>query len=145
MRDVFRWMLAFAVAIGAGALPPDGWSANSQIEAIVEEAVTRNSSVIAAREHYEAQGKMPIQAATLPDPEVSLQQLTVGGPKPFEGSETSYFFYTGFGATQAKSLSKSSIEGVADSAASMVSASLDRHHHARRAARQNRSRTDGAE
>jgi cobalt-zinc-cadmium efflux system outer membrane protein len=93
-------MLAFAVAIGAGALPRDGWSANPQIEAMVGEAVARNPSVIAAREHYEAQGKMPIQAATLPDPEVSLQQLTVGGPKPFEGSETSDFFYTGFGATQ---------------------------------------------
>ena len=37
---------------------------------------------------------------TLPDPEISLQQLTVGGPKPFEGYETSDFFYTGIGATQ---------------------------------------------
>ncbi len=93
-------MLALAVAIGAATLPRDGWSANSQIEAIVAEVVARNPSVIAAREHYEAQGKTPIQAATLPDPEISLQQLTVGGPKPFEGYETSDFFYTGFGATQ---------------------------------------------
>jgi cobalt-zinc-cadmium efflux system outer membrane protein len=93
-------MLAIAVAIGAAAQSRDGWSANSQIEAIVAEAVERNPGVIAAREHYEAQGKMPIQVATLPDPEVSLQQLTVGGPKPFEGSETSDFFYTGIGATQ---------------------------------------------
>ena len=93
-------MLAIAVAIGAVALPRDGWSSNSQIEAIVAEAAERNPSVIAAREHYQAQEKMPIQAATLPDPELSLQQLTVGGPKPFEGYETSDFFYTGIGATQ---------------------------------------------
>ncbi len=92
-------MLAVAVVI-AIAQPGNGWSANSQIEAIVAEAVARNPAVIAAREHYEAQGKMPIQAATLPDPEISLQQLTVGGPKPFEGYETSDFFYTGIGATQ---------------------------------------------
>ncbi len=91
-----------AVAIIAAVLLQGraGWSANSQIEAIVAEAVERNPSVIAAREHYEAQAKMPIQAATLPDPEISLQQLTVGGPKPFEGYETSDFFYTGIGATQ---------------------------------------------
>lgn len=100
MRDVFRWTLAFAVATSVATMTRDGWCANSQIEAVVAEAVERNPSVIAAREHYEAQGKMPIQAATLPDPEISLQQLTVGGPKPFEGYETSDFFYTGFGATQ---------------------------------------------
>ena len=93
-------MIAITLAIGAAALPRDAWSANAQIEAIVAEAVARNPAVIAAREHYEAQGKMPIQAATLPDPEISLQQLTVGGPKPFEGYETSDFFYTGIGATQ---------------------------------------------
>jgi cobalt-zinc-cadmium efflux system outer membrane protein len=100
MKEVFRWMLAIAVAVGAAALPREGWSANSQIEAIVAEAIARNHGVVAAREHYQAQTKMPIQAATLPDPEVSLQQLTVGGPKPFEGYETSDFFYTGIGATQ---------------------------------------------
>ncbi len=93
-------MLAIAVAIGAAAQARDGRCANLQIEAIVADAVEHNPAVIAAREHYEAQGKMPIQAATLPDPEISLQQLTVGGPKPFEGYETSDFFYTGIGATQ---------------------------------------------
>ncbi len=93
-------MLGFAVVIGALAQPRDGWPANSQIEAIVAEAVERNPVVAAAREHYKAQEKMPIQAGTLPDPEISLQQLTVGGPKPFEGYETSDFFYTGIGATQ---------------------------------------------
>jgi outer membrane protein, heavy metal efflux system len=100
MRELFRWMLGFAVVIAALAQPRDGWPANSQIEAIVAEAVERNPAVAAAREHYEAQEKMPIQAGTLPDPEISLQQLTVGGPKPFEGYETSDFFYTGIGATQ---------------------------------------------
>jgi outer membrane protein TolC len=93
-------MLAMAVVMTVLVQPRDGWAANSQIEAIVAEAVERNPAVAAAREHYEAQEKMPIQAGTLPDPEVSLQQLTVGGPKPFEGYETSDFFYTGIGATQ---------------------------------------------
>jgi outer membrane protein TolC len=80
--------------------PRDGWSANPQIKALVTEATAHNPAVIAAREHYEAQTRMPIQAASLPDPEVALQQLSVGGPKPFEGYETSDFFYTGIGVTQ---------------------------------------------
>jgi cobalt-zinc-cadmium efflux system outer membrane protein len=92
--------MAILVAIAAVAQPRDGWSANSLIDAMVAEAVARNPTVVAAREHYEAQEKMPVQAATLPDPEISLQQLTVGGPKPFEGYETSDFFYTGISATQ---------------------------------------------
>jgi cobalt-zinc-cadmium efflux system outer membrane protein len=102
MREVCRWVIAVAIAVvlTTWVQPCDGWAGNSQIEAVVAEAVARNHTVVAAREHYEAQTKMPIQAATLPDPEVSLQQLTVGGPKPFEGYETSDFFYTGIGATQ---------------------------------------------
>ncbi len=43
---------------------------------------------------------MPIQAATLPDPEVSLQHFTVGSPQPFSGYESSDFYYTGFGVSQ---------------------------------------------
>src|ERR1700730_14890234 len=102
MREVFRWMrtIAIAAAIAVLVQPRNAVAANSEIEAIVAEAVERNPSVIAAREHYEAMGKMPIQAATLPDPQISLQQLTVGGPRPFEGYQTSDFYYTGIGATQ---------------------------------------------
>src|ERR1039457_7255188 len=100
MKEVFRWMLAIAVAIWALAQPRDGLAANSAIEAIVIEAIERNPSVVAAREHYEAQNKVPIQAGTLPDPQISLQQLPVGRPKPFEGYETSDFFYTGIGVSQ---------------------------------------------
>src|SRR5579862_4503446 len=100
MKALFRWAMAVAMIAAVVLQGRDGWSANSQIESIVAEAVEHNPSVIAAREHYEAQAKMPIQAATLPDPAISFQQLTVGGPKPFEGYETSDFFYTGIGATQ---------------------------------------------
>ena len=56
--------------------------------------------VLAARSHWRAQTKVPIQASTLPDPEVSLQHFTVGSPQPFSGYETSDFYYTGFGVSQ---------------------------------------------
>jgi cobalt-zinc-cadmium efflux system outer membrane protein len=101
MKEVLRWMLLIAVIAAAVLQPRNGWSAaDPQIEALISEATAHNPAVIAAREHYEAQTKMPIQAASLPDPEVSIQQLTVGGAKPFEGYETSDFFYTGIGVTQ---------------------------------------------
>jgi len=100
MKQVFRRMLLIAATAAVVLQPRNAWSANPQIEALVTEAIARNPSVVSARDHYEAQTKMPIQAASLPDPEVSLQQLTVGGPKPFEGYETSDFFYTGIGVSQ---------------------------------------------
>jgi cobalt-zinc-cadmium efflux system outer membrane protein len=56
--------------------------------------------VLAARSHWQAQTKVPIQVATLPDPEVSLQHFTVGSPQPFSGYERSDFYYTGFGVSQ---------------------------------------------
>ena len=59
-----------------------------------------NPGVIAARAHWQAQTKVPIQAATLPDPQVSLQHFTVGSPQPFSGYESSDFYYTGFGVSQ---------------------------------------------
>jgi len=60
----------------------------------------RSPIVLAAREHWQAQTMVPIQAATLPDPEVSIQHFTVGSPQPFSGYESSNFYYTGFGVSQ---------------------------------------------
>jgi outer membrane protein TolC len=76
-------------------------SANSdRLETLVEEALTHSPVVLAARSHWQAQTKVPVQAATLPDPQLSLQHFTVGSPQPFSGYETSDFYYTGFGASQ---------------------------------------------
>jgi len=56
--------------------------------------------VLAAKSHWQAQTKVPIQAGTLPDPQVLLQEFTVGSPQPFSGYESSDFYYTGFGFSQ---------------------------------------------
>ena len=73
---------------------------SDQLRALVEEALSRSSVVLAARSRWQAQTKVPIQAATLPDPLVSLQHFTVGSPQPFSGYESSDFYYTGFGVSQ---------------------------------------------
>ena len=74
--------------------------AASNLDALVREAVANNPGVIAARAHWQALTRVPIQAATLPDPQVSIQHFTVGSPQPFSGYESSDFYYTGFGVSQ---------------------------------------------
>ena len=73
---------------------------SDRLRALVDEALSRSPIVLAARSHWQAQMKVPIQAATLPDPQVSLQHFTVGSPQPFSGYESSDFYYTGFGVSQ---------------------------------------------
>jgi len=73
---------------------------SDRLQALVEEARAHSPLVMAARNHWQAQTRGPIQAATLPDPEVSLQHFTVGSPQPLSGYETSDFYYTGLGVSQ---------------------------------------------
>ena len=73
---------------------------SDRLRALVDEALSRSPIVLAARSHWQAQTKVPIQAATLSDPQVSLQHFTVGSPQPFSGYESSDFYYTGFGVSQ---------------------------------------------
>jgi outer membrane protein, heavy metal efflux system len=73
---------------------------SDRLQSLVDEALARSPVVLAARSHWQAQTKVPIQASTLPDPQVSLQHFTVGSPQPFSGYESSDFYYTGFGVSQ---------------------------------------------
>ncbi len=73
---------------------------SARLRALVDEALARSPVVLTARSHWQAQTKVPIQASTLPDPQVSLQHFTVGSPQPFSGYESSDFYYSGFGIAQ---------------------------------------------
>ena len=75
-------------------------SSSDRLRSLIDEALSRSPIVLAARSHWQAQTKVPIQAATIPDPQVSLQHFTVGSPQPFSGYESSDFYYTGFGVSQ---------------------------------------------
>ncbi len=78
----------------------DQRASSDRLQALVAEALSRSPVVLAARSHWQAQTKVPIQASTLPDPAISMQHFTVGSPQPFSGYETSDFYYTGFGVSQ---------------------------------------------
>jgi cobalt-zinc-cadmium efflux system outer membrane protein len=67
---------------------------------LIAEAHANNPQISAADHEARAARQMAPQAATLPDPKFTYQQLSVGSPKPFAGYTNSDFAYTGIGASQ---------------------------------------------
>jgi cobalt-zinc-cadmium efflux system outer membrane protein len=67
---------------------------------LLKEAAENNPQVQAARSAWQAQTKVPSQVSTLPNPVVSVQQLSVGSPRPFAGYTNSDFAYFGLGFSQ---------------------------------------------
>jgi outer membrane protein TolC len=104
MASVAAAGAADATPASAGPPPataaPRSDTANHELDALVAEAMAHSPLIAAARARWAAAGKVPSQAGTLPDPQVTMQEFTVGGPKPLEGYETSDFYYTGIGAEQ---------------------------------------------
>jgi outer membrane protein TolC len=84
----------------AATISASSVSAPSSIEQLVAEAMRSSPEIAAARSHFVASTKAPIQAGTLENPQISLQEFTVGSPAPASGYETSDFYYTGFGLSQ---------------------------------------------
>jgi outer membrane protein TolC len=70
------------------------------IEALVAEAMRSNPEITGARSHWQGTTRVPRQMGTLDDPQVFVQEFTVGSPAPGSGYETSDFYYTGFGFSQ---------------------------------------------
>ena len=67
---------------------------------LIEEAESHNPDVLAARHAWKAETQAPSQVSTLPDPQFTVQQFTVGSPRPFAGYSNSDFAYLGFGVSQ---------------------------------------------
>jgi outer membrane protein TolC len=64
------------------------------------EAEKNNPQIQAAKHGWESAKQIPSQVATLPDPQVVLQQTNVGSPRPFAGYTNSDFAYIGVGFSQ---------------------------------------------
>jgi outer membrane protein TolC len=70
------------------------------LPSLVEEALTRSPLITAARRHWEAEARMPIQESTLPEPQITFQNLAVRNPIPGHDLQTNNFAYFGYGASQ---------------------------------------------
>jgi outer membrane protein TolC len=67
---------------------------------LLEEARRNNPQILAARHAWKAASLVSSQASTLPDPQFTVQQFSVGSPRPFAGFSNSDFAYVGIGVSQ---------------------------------------------
>ncbi len=64
------------------------------------ETEQKNPQVAASFHGWQASRNVPKQVSALPETQVSVQQFSVGSPRPFAGYSNSNFGYIGFGASQ---------------------------------------------
>jgi len=72
----------------------------SSLRELLQEAEQNNPQIQAARQGWQAAKQIPSQVSTLPDPQLNLQQVNVGSPRPFAGYTNSDFAYIGLGVSQ---------------------------------------------
>ncbi|MCU1337851.1 MAG: hypothetical protein JWO19_3432, partial [Bryobacterales bacterium] len=70
------------------------------LSALLDEATRNNPDILAARRGWQAATQVPSQVATPPDPQLTIQHVSVGSPRPFAGFSNSDFAYIGFGISQ---------------------------------------------
>jgi outer membrane protein TolC len=67
---------------------------------LVQEAERNNPQIAASFHSWQAATNVPRQVSALPETQVTLQQFSVGSPRPFAGYTNSEFGYIGVGASQ---------------------------------------------
>jgi outer membrane protein, heavy metal efflux system len=77
-----------------------GTSTPTPLSQLLAEAEASNPQISAADHGARAARQMAPQVTTLPDPEFTYQQFSVGSPKPFAGYTNSDFAYIGVRASQ---------------------------------------------
>ena len=72
----------------------------SPLRELVQEVDRSNPEIAASLHAWQAATNVPKQASALPETEVTVQQFSVGSPRPFAGYSNSNFAYVGIGASQ---------------------------------------------
>src|SRR6266403_1413074 len=72
----------------------------SSLRELVQEAEEKNPQIAASFHAWQASRNVPKQVSALPETQLSVQQFSVGSPRPFAGYSNSDFAYIGFGASQ---------------------------------------------
>lgn len=89
-----------AIALAFAFAPPASAQQATPLSQLIQEAKTNNSSIAAAEHGARAARMIPAQKSVLPDPTFTVQQFSVGSPRPFAGYTNSDFAYIGIGASQ---------------------------------------------
>src|ERR1700676_2262111 len=123
-RGISRWIAAGLAMIIGGGISPSLFAAPqapqqgvelsvqlpgqtqhevgvpTPLAALVEEAEKNDPTILAAERAARAARFVAPQMSALPDPQFTLQQFSVGSPRPFAGYTNSDFAYIGLGASQ---------------------------------------------
>ena len=70
------------------------------LKELVQEAEQKNPQVLSAYHGWQASRDVAKQVSAFPETQVSVQQFSVGSPRPFAGYSNSDFAYIGFGVSQ---------------------------------------------
>jgi len=73
---------------------------STSLRDLVQEAEQKNPQIAASFHGWQAARNVPKQVSALPETQLSVQQFSVGSPRPFAGYSNSDFAYIGFGASQ---------------------------------------------
>jgi outer membrane protein, heavy metal efflux system len=95
---IATFMLVSAVLVRAQSEVPS--SSPTKLAELLAEAERNNPQIQAARHETDALKQVSTQVSTRPDPQVVLQHLSVGSPRPFAGYTNSDFAYIGLGLSQ---------------------------------------------
>jgi outer membrane protein TolC len=88
------------LSVAALLLATGSTYAEDSLAELIAEAESNNAQVLAAEHSWRAATYVARQMTALPDPQFTLQQFSVGSPRPFAGFTNSNFAYIGFGASQ---------------------------------------------
>src|SRR3989441_4832152 len=72
----------------------------TSLRELIQEAEQKNPQIGASFHAWQAARNVPKQALALPETQLSVQQFSVGSPRPFADYSNSDFAYIGFGASQ---------------------------------------------
>src|SRR6516164_9079002 len=102
MKWISIWMFA-VVGLSCGVPSGSAQQTNGETAKLADllaEAEKNNPRIQVVRQEWQSMQQMPTQVSTLPDPQVALQQVNVGSPRPFSGFTNSDFAYIGLGVSQ---------------------------------------------
>jgi len=72
----------------------------TSLRELIQEAEQKNPQIAASFHAWQASRNVPKQVSALPETQLSVQQFSVGSPRPFAGYSNSDFAYIGFGVSQ---------------------------------------------
>src|ERR1700687_5048816 len=72
----------------------------TSLRELIQEAEQKNPQIAASFHAWQASRNVPKQVSRRPETHISVQQFSVGSPRPFAGYSNSNFAYIGFGASQ---------------------------------------------